>query len=170
MLTKTDIEQYFLAEKNAAFIFLIAGIISIVLGLVFILILKTSFYKGAAVVLMAVGLLQTIIGYTIYSRSDKQRVDTVYAFDLNPDKLKNHELPRIKKAVTGIQVFLIAEAVLLIAGAALYFKNNSPAGNVFWQGVALLLVIEGLILLGADVPALKRNQTYLKKLEQLVQR
>lgn len=170
MLTKTDIEQYFLAEKNAGFIFLIAGIVSILLGLVFILILKTSFYKGAAIVLIAVGLVQTIIGYTIYSRSDQQRVDTVYAFDLNPDKLKSHELPRIKKAVTGIQVFLVAEAVLLIAGALVYFKNNPPAGNVLWQGIGLLLVIEALILIGADVPALKRNQVYLQKLEQFVQR
>lgn len=170
MINKNDIEQYFLAEKNGAMLVLIAGIIAVVLGIVFLFLLKASFYKGAAYVLIAAGLLQSVIGYRIYSTSDKHRIDTVYAYDMNPGNLKNQELPRVKKAISGIQIFLLVEAVLMVAGAIIYLKNNNIQGNLVWKGAALFLVIEGLLLLFVDIPALKRNRSYLEQLVEFTQR
>lgn len=169
MINKTDIEQYFLAEKNGAMLVLIAGIIAVVLGIVFLLLLKSPFYKGAAFVLIAAGLLQSVIGYRIYKTSDKHRIDTVYAYDMNPNNLKTQELPRVKKAISSIQIFILVEAVLLVTGAVIYLKNNNMQGNPAWKGAALILVIEGLLLIFADIPALLRNKGYLKQMVEFTQ-
>ena len=96
MLTKSDIEKYFIAEKQESLLFLIIGIIAIICAIVFILFLKNNFWRGAAVPLIIVGLIQCIVGFTVYNRSDKDRASNVYAFDMNPQQLKQKELPRMK--------------------------------------------------------------------------
>jgi len=52
MFSKQDIEKYFLAEKQLGLLFIIIGAIAIVLAIVFFFLLKTSFYKGAAIPLL----------------------------------------------------------------------------------------------------------------------
>ncbi|MGN6492488.1 MAG: hypothetical protein ACTHLE_10875 [Agriterribacter sp.] len=166
MLNKSAIEQYFLAEKNAGLLFLIIGLISIALAIVFYFLLKTEFCKGVAYVLVITGLVQAGVGYVVYSRSDKQRVDNVYAFDMDPGKLKTKEVPRMQKAVSGIQLFLGIEIVLLMAGIVFYFKNKSPQQGLYsvWAGVGIALIIQALILAGADYFAYKRGKAYLDDL------
>ena len=88
MLTKADIEQYFIAEKNAAMLFLILGAAAVLIAVGFFIFLKSPVYKGAAWPLIILGALQMGVGYTIYARSDNQRIDIVYAYDMNPGKLK----------------------------------------------------------------------------------
>jgi hypothetical protein len=48
MLTKADIEKYFLAEKQAGLFFLVIGIIAILLAFAFFFYWKTSLFKGMA--------------------------------------------------------------------------------------------------------------------------
>lgn len=162
MLNKSAIEQYFLAEKNAGLLFLIVGLMSIALAIVFYFFLKTEFYKGAAYVLIVTGLVQAGVGYSVYSLSDKQRIDNVYAFDMNPDKLKTVEIPRMQKALSGIKLFLGIELVLLVAGIVLFIKNKSPHDGMYslWTGVGIALIIQALLLAGADYFAYKRAKTY----------
>src|SRR5271170_5936413 len=97
MFTKADIEKYFLAEKQESLAFLVVRIIAILLAAGFFFLWKTNFAKGAAVPLLIIGLIQVVVGYTVYARSDNQRIDNVYACDMNPNKLKKDELPRIKR-------------------------------------------------------------------------
>src|SRR6185312_12228264 len=111
MLTKTDIEQYFMAEKSAGLFFLIAGIAAISVSVAFFIFFKTNIYKGMAWPLVLLGLIQIIVGYKIYTDSDHQRIDNVYAYDMNPAKLKSVELPRMEKAVKSITVFLWIELI-----------------------------------------------------------
>ena len=168
MLSKSGIEQYFLAEKNAGLLFLIIGIAGIVLTVVFFFFLKTGLYKGAAYVLIIAALVQLGVGYTIYSRSDQQRIDNVYAFDMNPGKLATNELPRMEKAMSGIRVFMWIELALLVTGIALVFKNkpHPPAGiaHSLWAGVGIALIVQALLLAGADYFAYKRGKAYLEEL------
>src|SRR3974390_1876133 len=96
MFTKADIEKYFVAEKNESLLFLVIGLLAISLSVFFYSYLKSSLYKGAAIPLLAIGLIQAIVGFTVYSRSDTQRISVVYAYDMNPGKLKNEELPRMR--------------------------------------------------------------------------
>ena len=93
MFSKTDIEKYFVGEKQESLWFLVIGICAIVLALVLIIFFKASFYKGAAIPLFLIGVLLGIVGYTVYNRSDAERVNNVYAYDMNPPQLKNKEIP-----------------------------------------------------------------------------
>ncbi len=88
MFTKADIEKYFNAEKAESLLFLGIGIAGIIVAVLFLFVLKTQFYKGAAVPLLLVGVVMGIVGYTVYTRSDGDRIRNVYAYDMNPGELK----------------------------------------------------------------------------------
>ena len=74
MFNKTDIEKYFNAEKSESFLFLLVAIAAILAAVSFFLFIKTNFYKGAAVPLLLIGLLLGVVGFTVYKRSDADRV------------------------------------------------------------------------------------------------
>ncbi|HMU71233.1 MAG TPA: hypothetical protein PKD93_00775, partial [Ferruginibacter sp.] len=72
--------KYFVAEKQESLLFLIFGIAAIMLAIIFLIFIKSnpSFYKGAAVPLLAIGIIQCTVGFTVYTRSGKQMKDVAY--------------------------------------------------------------------------------------------
>ena len=97
MLTKIDIEHYFIAEKSESLLFIIIGAAAIQLALVFFFYLKTKWYKGAAIPLLTVGLMHCVAGAVIYARSDQDRIRNLYAYDMNPGELQTMNCPGWKK-------------------------------------------------------------------------
>lgn len=174
MFDKSEIEQYFIAEKNAGLFFLIAGIVAIVVAIAIFIFLKSNLYKGLAWTLIVLGLLQAIVGYTIYSRSDKQRTDTVYAFDMNPVKLKTVELPRTQKVVKSITVFLWLELLTFIIGIILiwaqrrFLTGSSLSAAPVWLGVGFVLVFQSILMAAADFSAYRRSAKYAQQLENFI--
>lgn len=168
MFTKTDIEKYFIAEKNESLVFLVIGITGIILAIIFLFFLKTSFYKGAAFPFLLLGLLFGTVGYTVYKRSDDDRIRNVYDYDLNPSQLKNQELPRMKTVMKNFMIYRYTEIFLVLTGIFLfvYFKNNP--GKFFWKGFGLALAIMALLALAADYFAEKRGKVYTKGIELFV--
>ena len=124
MFTKADIEKYFLAEKNESLIFLIIGVTAILFAIGFFFFWKTNFAKGAAVPLLIIGLVQAAAGYVVYARSDNQRIDNVYAYDMNPAKLKNEELPRMKTVNRNFLIYRWVEILFVVTGLVLIFLYN----------------------------------------------
>ena len=55
MLTKADIEKYFIAEKQESLVFLVIGIAAILLALIFYFAVKTQVFRGAAMPLLVLG-------------------------------------------------------------------------------------------------------------------
>lgn len=165
MFTKADIEKYFMAEKQLGFIGLIIAVILIITAIVFFFFLKTNFYKGASVPFLLVGLLLTIAGFTVYKRSDNDRIRNVYAYDMNPYELKQKELPRIKKVVKNFTIFRYTEIFILFSGVFLffYFRNNET--RFFWKGFGLTLAVMALFLFIVDTTAEKRAKVYADGLE-----
>ena len=119
MLTKAAIEKYFLAEKQESLFFLIIGIAAILLAIIFFFSWKTNFAKGAALPLLLVGLIEAAAGYVVYVRSDDQRINNVYAYDMNPGKLRNEELPRMKTVNRNFLIYRWGEIFFVIAGLVL---------------------------------------------------
>ena len=165
MFTKADIEKYFLAEKQAGLLFLVIGAAAVVLAIIFFFALKTNFYKGAALPLLIVGLLECVIGFTVYKRSDGDRVRNVYAYDMNPGQLKQEELPRMKKVTRSFVMIKWVEIVLALAGIGLAFYCKAHPEKSFWYGLGITLAIQAIIALGADYYAEKRALVYTKGLE-----
>ena len=162
MLTKADIERYFIAEKQESLIFLIVGIVTIALALIFYFTAKTQIYKGAALPLLILGLVQAIAGYTVYIRSDDQRISQVYAYDMNPDQLKTIELTRMRKVNTNFLIYRWIEIGSIIAGITLIILFRGQETKTFWLGFGIALTIMSGIFFIAE----KRAVYYTKQLEE----
>lgn len=165
MITKTDIEKYFIAEKQESLVFLIIGISAITLALIFYFAVKSNVYRGAALPLLVLGLIQAIAGYTVYVRSDDQRVSQVYAYDMNPDQLKTVELTRMRKVKSNFSIYRWFEIGLFIIGILLFFVFRSQPEKAYWMGFGLALMLMSAELFTADLIAEKRAEKYVSLLE-----
>jgi hypothetical protein len=168
MFSKTDIEQYFSAEKQGSLFFLAVGITAVLAAFILFFVLKTPFYKGVAIPMILVGLIAGAIGFTIYKRSDDDRIRNVYAYDLNPDELKQKEYPRMQKVMKSFRIILIAEAVLLLAGIFLFFYFRTNAAQQWWSGIGAGLFLMAVAALFLDIAAERRAAVYIKGLSSFV--
>ncbi|MFY8091048.1 MAG: hypothetical protein ACOVMI_07330 [Chitinophagaceae bacterium] len=175
MLTKTDIEKYFIAEKQESLVFLIIGIIAIILALIGLFASKNGIYKGASIPLILIALIQITVGFTIYKRSDADRTRVVYAYDMAPNDLKSKELVRMQIVNKNFVIYRYVEIALAIVGIALviFFKpklgiDDNWGSNKFWFGLGIALALQALIMLGADYFAEKRALMYTKLLQEFV--
>jgi hypothetical protein len=168
MFSKTDIEQYFSAEKQGSLFFIFVGIVAIIAAVILYFVLKTPFFKGAAIPMIVVGLIAGGIGLTIYKRSDNDRIRNVYAYDLNPDELKQKEYPRMQKVMKSFCVILIAEVVLLLVGIFLFFYFRTNAAQQLWSGLGTGLFIMDVAALVLDIAAERRAAVYTKGLAAFV--
>ena len=168
MFSKQDIEKYFLAEKQLSLAIIVTGSIAIALALIFLLALKTSFFKGTALPLLVIGLLQLAAGIAVYKTADKDRIRNVYALDMNPSQLKNEEVPRMQQVLKKFAIIKWVEAALVVTGLLLIYYNRANVNQAFWYGLGITLTIQVVIMLFADYSAEKRAQQYTKGLESRV--
>jgi hypothetical protein len=167
MLTKTDIEKYFNAEKNESLLFIIMGITAIVLALMFIFYVKANWSKGASIPLLLIGLMHLVVGTIIFNRSDKDRIRVVYALSMNPGEIARKEIPRMELVNKNFVTYRYTEIVLLLIGLGLVFFFKTRPDKRFWVGVGVALAIEAAVSLGADFFAEKRAATYTHQLKNL---
>lgn len=167
MLTKTDIEKYFMAEKSESLLFIIIGTTAILLSLIFFFYLKSNWYKGASIPLLIVGIMHLVVGTIIFKRSDKDRIRVVYALSMNPGEIRSKEIPRMELVNKKFVTYRYTEIGLLMAGLALLFIFRVQPDKRFWVGLGLALAIEAAVSLGADYFAEKRAATYTSQLKSL---
>ncbi len=168
MFSKADIEHYFSAEKQGSLFFLVIGIVAVIAAIIFFFVMKTPFYKGAAIPIIVVGLIAGAIGFTIYKRSDADRIRNVYAYDMNPSELKQKEYPRMQKVMKSFSVILILEVVFLAVGICLFFYFRNQVDKQFWSGLGMGLFIMLIIALFLDIAAQRRAAVYTQGLESFI--
>jgi hypothetical protein len=165
------IYKYFIAEKQESLLFLIVGIVAVLLAVVFWFFMKSnpSFFKGAAIPLLAIGLIQFIVGYSVYSRTDKQKVDIAYNIGMEPVAyVKQTEQPRMKTVMKNFVIYRWVEIAFIFTGLVLIFLFRSNPDKSFWYGFGVALVIQAVIMLGADYFAEKRGKLYNTELEKIL--
>ena len=165
------IYKYFIAEKQESLLFLIIGIVAILLAVLFWFFIKSnpSFFKGAAIPLLAIGLIQIVVGYTVYSRTDKQKAGIAYNIGIEPVSfVKQTELPRMEKVMTSFVVYRWVEIAFIITGLILIFLFRLNPDKSFWYGLGMALAIQAIIMLGADYFAEKRGKVYREELEKII--
>ncbi len=162
------VHKYFIAEKQESLLFIFIGLIAIIISAVFFLFIKSnlSFFKGAAIPLLFIGLLLGVVGYTVYARSNKQRLDVAYNMGIEPDAfINNQELPRMKTVMKNFIIYRNTEIILAIVGVILFFYFRSNTDRPFWAGLGMTLTIMALTALFADYFAEKRGALYIRGLE-----
>lgn len=165
------IYKYFIAEKQESLLFLIVGIVAVLLAVVFWFFIKSnpSFFKGAAIPLLAIGLIQVVVGYTVYSRTDKQKANIAYNIGMEPvNYVKQTEQPRMKTVLKNFVIYRWVEIAFIITGLVLIFLFRSNPDRYFWYGFGIGLAIQATIMLGADYFAEKRGKVYNANLEKIV--
>ena len=167
MINKTAIEKYFIAEKQESLLFMIVGIAAVALSVIAWQFWKTPGWKGAAIPLACIGLLQLTVGYTVYTRSDEQRVNMVYALDMNPTKLVQEELPRMQLVNKKFIVYRWVEVLLLLTGIVLAIVFLVNDDKRFIWGLGIALAVQAALMLGADFFAERRAVAYTNQLAQL---
>jgi hypothetical protein len=167
MLSKTDIEKYFISEKQESLVFLVIGIIAILLAVIFYFSSRSTLLsRGAAIPLVLLGLIQAIAGYSVYVKSDDQRVSQVYAYDMNPDQLKTVELTRMRKVRTNFLIYRWVEIGASLAGIILIVLFRHRPDKIFWLGFGITVTIMAAELFIADFIAEKRAFRYVVLLEE----
>jgi len=173
MLQQRDfsfIYRYFTGEKQESLLFLIVGMLAVLLAVLFWFFIKSnpSFFKGAAIPLLAIGLIQMVVGYSVYSRTDKQKADIAYNMGIEPvNYVKQTEMPRMKTVMMNFVIYRWVEIAFIITGLVLIFLFRLNAGKTFWYGFGVALAIQAAIMLGADYFAEKRGKIYTDELNKI---
>lgn len=168
MFTKADIEKYFTAEKQESRLFLFIGAAGVITAIILFFFVNTSFFKGMAIPLALLGLLLGIVGFTVYRRSDADRIRNVYAYDMNPAELKDKELPRMKTVMKNFILYRWMEIVFILAGTYLLYYFRDKTAKQFWVGIGTGLIIMSVLALIADYFAEQRGHIYTKGIESFV--
>ena len=156
MFSKAVIEQYFSAEKQGSLFFLAVGIVAVIAAVVLFFVLKSPFYRGVAVPMLFVGLIAGAIGFTIYKRSDADRISNVYAYDMDPSQLKQKEYPRMIKVMKSFSIIIMLEVVFLVVGICLFFYFRSNSDRQLLSGIGAGLFLMAIAALVLDITAQRR--------------
>lgn len=163
------VSTYFTEEKIESLFFLLIGISSILLALIFLFIIKYSLYKGLAYPLLLIGILQVVVGISIYIRSPKDIIRVGQLIQNEPQNIQSNEIIRIDQVIDNFTTYLCIEMSLIIISLSLYiYFYKSP--QTFWKGVALGLLIQASLLLPLDLVAKQRAHSYHDALIYFVQK
>lgn len=168
MLNKTDIEKYFIAEKQLGTVLIIVGAIALVSFLYALFVCKTQYCKGFSIPLCIVGFALIFMGFVKYNKSDNMRIGVIYALDMNPELIKNKEIPRIISVNKTNTIIKYSELILLILGIAFYFYFKPGTDKQFLTGFAIALIIQAIIVLSFILFAENKNLKYTQQLKEFV--
>lgn len=139
--------RYFNGEKAESYIFILIGVIAFAMALIFFFVLKSSFWKGAAIPFIIVALLQFVVGYTIVTRSPKDIARVEKFIQKEPQGIKTMEIPRMEKVLNNFVMYRYAEIALIILGIILMYSSMN---DTFWRGIGLGLFIQAGMVLSLD--------------------
>jgi hypothetical protein len=156
------IKTYFTAEKNESLIFVLFGILTIGFSVYALLKWGDSFYRGFAVPAILIGIIQIVVGSTVYFRTDKQinQLETLYQQD--QAAFAKAETPRMDRVMKNFSLYKIVEVTFITIGLLLIFFAPSKE---FWLGVGVGMLLQGALMLTADIFAERRGKEYIRSIE-----
>lgn len=160
----THIETYFRAEKAESLLFLVIGLAAVSFAVFAWLKWNEPFVKGMAVPLVVIGLIQMIVGGTVYSRTDEQAAELSAQAAQDVHAYQTAELPRMEKVMKSFTAIKWTEIVFIVIGIGLLMFVKADG---FWKGLGLGLMLQGAVSLTLDVFAEKRGAEYITAVEQL---
>jgi hypothetical protein len=160
-----QINTYFKAEKSESLLFLAAGIAAILFSIWAWLSFKQSFYTGIAIPLALVGLIQIVVGGTVYFKTDKQIATLEQQYETDKIAMAKSELPRMNTVMKNFTLYKYIEIAFILSGLICIFFLRQ---NDFWLGIGIGLLIQGTIMLVLDIFAEKRGEVYINWLHQLL--
>src|SRR5687767_11997298 len=117
---------YFAGEKRESLLFMMAGGAAIAASLY--LWVTASPLRAMAFPLVAVALIQLAVGWTIYSRTDRQASEMHKLLAKDSPGFTRTEVPRMEKVRRSFRIYKAIEIALLAAGVAgIFLLRERPA-------------------------------------------
>ncbi|MFM7483029.1 MAG: hypothetical protein ACKO2S_02095 [Burkholderiaceae bacterium] len=157
-----DLQRYFSAEKSESLLFVAVGILAI--GLAVWLWQDGYRLRSAAFPLIAIALIQLVVGGTVFLRTDGQVAAATTVLETAPAQLKHDELARMDTVMRNFNTYKIIEITLLGIGCGLILVMRSSDVAV---GIGQGLVIQSAFMLFLDLYAESRGEDYLRALHNL---
>lgn len=158
-----QIEQYFNGEKFQCSTGIIISLLFIALS-IFLFRMNIALYKGMAYTFFTLStfLIIICIGVVVRSPKDIRRVNQYLKSE--KEKIEIVEIPRMEKVINNFKVIKIIEIVLVLFGLIflLVFSKTD-----FFKGIAIALILQGLVLFAFDFFAEKRAKPYYQYLKTL---
>jgi hypothetical protein len=158
------IEKYFNAEKYESLLFVLVGLTAISFAIYFLSKQNLPFYKGMAYPLIAVALIQLVVGTSVYFRSPKDIERVKAIVQTEKAKIQSEEIPRMEVVMKKFVLYRWVEIVLMLLGIGLFLYFSSAS---FWRGIGLGLAMQAFFMLFLDYFAESRGEVYLTFLRQL---
>lgn len=162
-----EISAYFLAEKYESLIFVSIGALALAVS-VWLWMSNNSFattFKAMSYPLVAVGIIQIIVGSSVYLRSDVQIATFTKQVVSAPQAYKADEIKRMAIVNKNFTIYKWVEVALLLCGIIVTFVVSR---NSSWYAFAIGLILQSSLMLVADLFAEHRAYHYLDSINRLV--
>lgn len=159
------ITQYFGEEKRESIYFICIGFIAFSISLFYLLFRKEPHLNGIAYAIVSIGLIQLVVGITVYLKSDLDTVRVMHYVEKEIKSIEDYEIPRMLVVIKHLVIYRWVEIALIIIGFLLVFIFEPKSlGN----GLGIGLVIQTTIMFVLDYNAEKRGKAYLDYLKSLL--
>lgn len=160
-----QLNTYFKAEKSESLLFMLAGLLAAAFAVYAFFIGKQKFYTGIALPLLLVGIIQLVVGSSVYFRTDRQVAQLEATYANAPATMASEELPRMHAVMKNFTLYKYIEVAFIIGGVLLILLLRR---NEFWLGAGMGLLAQGSIMLLLDIVAERRAETYISFLQTLL--
>ncbi len=154
--------SYFSAEKQESLIFITVGLLAI--GISVWLWMSGHRLKSMAYPLVAIAVMQIVVGASVYLRTDVQLSTLSAQLNANPAALKAEETNRMQTVMKNFSIYKAVEMVLLIIGVGMiaFLQRHDLAA-----GIGVGLVLQAAFTLTLDIFAEARGADYLSAIRSL---
>ncbi len=154
--------NYFTAEKQESLFFILVGGAAIVISI--FLWKNESSYKPMIYPLIAIALIQIIVGGSVYFRTDSQIAALAKQFQEHPAQYRTEETVRMTVVNKNFTLYKYIEITLLSIGIILTFVVSRSND---WYAIAIGLIIQSGLMLVMDLFAERRAHEYLEKIQEM---
>lgn len=161
--THAAIITYFTAEKRASLLFLIAGAAAIAVSVY--LWMAASPHRAMGWPLTASALIQIVVGWTVFARTDGQMKDLHTLLNKDKAAYAAAEVPRMEAVQRSFRIYKAIEIVLLAAGLAGAFLLRDRAAL---HAASVGLALQAGLMLVFDLYAESRAEVYVEQIRRLL--
>lgn len=163
MLHNDIITTYLTEERIESTFFMIVGLITIALAFIFLGIIKYSFFKGMAIPLLVLGIIELSAGAISYNQLQKYSNNIPLLKKNNTEEVQAEELKRMQIVLKNYAIYRWIELFLICIGLLLFIRfNKSP--QTFWKGFGLGLLIQASILFALHLLTEQTGKMYIEQL------
>lgn len=153
------VTSYFDAERAESVLFIAIGALALVASAYFLFFRRQRFWRGLALPLAAVALIQLTVGTTVFLRSPEDDARVHAALQSDRAHIAAIEIPRMQVVARNFVVYRWVEIGLLLAGVAAFFAARSSS---LLRGAGIGLALQAGLMLALDLFAERRADVYLR--------